>query len=67
MTEDRAGTHEPFDQALVNQGLDRETCRSICNAIGARLQRDLRALGPSARLEHLIEEMRQREAADRAN
>jgi hypothetical protein len=31
------------------------------------LQRDLRTLSPSARLEHLIEEMRRREAADRAN
>jgi hypothetical protein len=62
VTEDRAGTHESSNQAL-----DRETCRSICDAIGARLQRDLRSLGPSARLDHLIDEMRRREAADRAN
>jgi hypothetical protein len=58
VTEDRAGTHE---------APDRETCRSICDAIGARLQRDLRSLDPSARLEQLIEEMRRREAADRTN
>jgi hypothetical protein len=31
------------------------------------LQRDLRALDPSARLEQLIEEMRRQEAADRAH
>jgi hypothetical protein len=62
VTEDRAGTHQSSNQAL-----DRETSRSICDAIGARLQRDLRTLSPSARLEQLIEEMRRREAADRAN
>jgi len=62
VTEDRVGTHESSNQAL-----DRQTCRSICDAIGARLQRDLRTLSPSARLEHLIEEMRRREATDRAN
>jgi hypothetical protein len=62
VTEDRAGTHESSTQAL-----DRETSRSICDAIGARLQRDLRSVGPSARLEQLIEEMRRREAADSAH
>jgi hypothetical protein len=62
VTEDRAGAHQSSNQAL-----DRETSRSICDAIGARLQRDLRTLSPSARLEQLIEEMRRREAVDRAN
>jgi hypothetical protein len=57
------------DNAGSNQFLDHETCRSICDAIGARLQRDLSpwALTPSTRLERLIEEMRRREAEDRAN
>ena len=51
------------------QSPDKATCRSISDAIGSRLQRDLspKALGPSARLDRLIEEMRRREAADRAN
>jgi hypothetical protein len=62
VTEDSAGAHQSPKQAL-----DQETCRSICDAIGARLQRDLRALDRSARLEQLIEEMRRQEAADRAH
>jgi hypothetical protein len=63
VTDDRTGIHQ-----YPTQSLDRETCRSICDAIGARLQRDLSAgaLTPSARLERLIEEMSRREAADRA-
>jgi hypothetical protein len=59
VTEDRASTHE-----FSREALDRETSRSICDAIGARLQQDLRTLNPSARLDHLIEEMHRREAAD---
>jgi hypothetical protein len=64
VADDRAG-----NPPSLSQSLDQDTCRSICDAIGARLQRDLspRALGPSARLEQLIEEMRRREAADRAH
>jgi hypothetical protein len=64
VTDDSAGNSHSLSQSL-----DQETCRSICDAIGARLQRDLspKALGPSARLEQLIEEMRRREAAERAH
>ena len=50
-----------------NQLLDHETCRSICDAVGEQLRRDLslKSLASSARLEQLIEEMRRREADDR--
>ena len=43
--------------------MDRATSRSICNAVGERLQRDLRldAMPPSSRLEHLMEELRRRD------
>ena len=62
MADDTAGTRQPDGQSL-----DQETCRSICDAIGARLQRDLWAPTPSVRLERLMEEMRRREAEDRAH
>jgi hypothetical protein len=62
VADDSAGTRQSLGQPL-----DQETCQSICDAIGARLQRDLSttALAPSARLERLIEEMRRREAEGR--
>jgi hypothetical protein len=43
--------------------MDRTTSRSICDAVGERLQRDLRpdAMPPSARLEHLLDELRRRD------
>jgi len=43
--------------------IDRKTSRSICDAVGERLQQSLRLhlLGPSPQLERLIEELRQRE------
>jgi hypothetical protein len=64
VTDDSAGSHQPYSQSP-----DQKTCRSICDAIGARLQRDLSpwALVPSARLDRLIEEMRRREAADHSH
>jgi hypothetical protein len=64
VADDSAGINQS-----LRQSLDLETCRSICDAIGARLQRDLSpaALAPSARLERLLEEMRRREAEDRTN
>jgi hypothetical protein len=43
--------------------IDRKTSRSICEAVGERLQQSLKPnfMGPSARLDRLIEELRQRE------
>jgi hypothetical protein len=40
--------------------IDRETCRSICDAIGERLQQNLRpeSLHLSSHLEHLMAELR---------
>jgi hypothetical protein len=44
--------------------IDRKTSRSICDAVGERLQQSLRPhfMGPSLQLERLLEEMRQRES-----
>jgi hypothetical protein len=43
--------------------MDPATSRSICNAVGERLQRDLRldAMPPSSHLEHLMDELRRRD------
>jgi hypothetical protein len=43
--------------------MDRATSRSICNAVGERLQRDLRpdAMPRSSHLEHLMEELHRRD------
>ena len=43
--------------------IDRKTSRSICDAVGERLQQFLRPhhMGPSPHLERLIEELRRRE------
>jgi len=43
--------------------MDPATSRSICNAVGERLQRDLRpdAMPPSSHLEHLLDELRRRD------
>ncbi|MEI9923363.1 MAG: hypothetical protein WDN50_07385 [Bradyrhizobium sp.] len=52
--------------SLVNddsEGIDRETSRSICDAVGERLQRDLRpeTSGLSSHLQHLMDELRRRD------
>ena len=46
-----------------SETMDRATSRSICEAVGERLQRDLRldALPPSSHLEHLMDELRRRD------
>jgi hypothetical protein len=46
------------------QLLDRNTCRSICEGIGERLQDTLRAesLVPSTRIEHLMDLLRKLDA-----
>ena len=41
--------------------IDRRTCRSICDAVGERLQQTLRPeTRPTSYLEHLIDELRKR-------
>ena len=46
-----------------NDGIDRKTSRSICDAVGERLQRDLRpeTSGLSSHLQHLMDELRRRD------
>jgi hypothetical protein len=50
----------------TSEGIDRKTSRSICNAVGERLQQDLRpeALRPSSHLQHLMDELRRRDRDD---
>ena len=46
------------------EGIDRKTSRSICDAVGERLQQDLRP-EPSrlpSHLEHLMDELRRRDS-----
>ena len=49
-----------------SEGIDRRTSRSICDAVGERLQQDLRpeALRPSSHLQHLMDELRRRDRDD---
>jgi hypothetical protein len=49
--------------------MDRVTSRSICDAVGERLQRDLRldAMPSSSRLEHLMDELRRRDDSPQRN
>ena len=46
-----------------NDGIDRKISRSICDAVGERLQRDLRpeTSGLSSHLKHLMDELRRRD------
>jgi hypothetical protein len=46
-----------------SEGIDRKTSRSICDAVGERLQQDLRpeSLRPSSHLDHLMNELRKRD------
>ena len=57
---------EPAMNSLANddnEGIDRNTSRSICDAVGERLQRDLRpdTSGLSTHLQHLMDELRRRD------
>jgi hypothetical protein len=49
-----------------SEEIDRKTSRSICNAVGERLQQDLRpeTLRPSSHLQHLMDELRRRDRDD---
>jgi len=46
-----------------SEEIDRKTSRAICDAVGERLQRDLRPenLRPSTHLQHLMDELRKRD------
>ncbi len=51
-----------------SEAIDGKTSRSICDAVGERLQQSLRpgSLGPSTHLEHLLDELRGREGKSRS-
>jgi len=51
-----------------SEQIDRKTSRSICDAVGERLQQDLRPVssGLSSHLEHLLDELRRRDNEGRA-
>ena len=46
--------------------IDRKTSRSICEAVGERLQQDLRPVSSrlSPHLQHLMDELRRRDSED---
>ena len=50
-----------------SEQIDRKTSRSICDAIGERLQQNLRpgSAQPSSHLQHLMDELRRRDNDDR--
>jgi hypothetical protein len=47
----------------TSEEIDRKTSRSICDAVGERLQHSLRPnfMGPAPELDRLVEELRRRE------
>jgi hypothetical protein len=51
-----------------SEAIDGKTSRSICDAVGERLQKSLRPepLGPSTQLQHLLDELRTREGKSRS-
>ena len=52
-----------------NEGIDHKTSRSICDAVGERLQQSLRPEAPRlpSHLEHLMDELRRRDNEARQN
>ena len=50
----------------ITETIDRATSRSICEAVGERLQQSLRpeTLQPSSHLDHLMDELRRRDQED---
>jgi hypothetical protein len=50
-----------------SEQIDRKTSRSICDAVGERLQQDLRPEPShlSSHLQHLLDELRRQDAAGR--
>jgi hypothetical protein len=49
----------------TSETIDHKTCRSICDAVGERLQQNLRPEGLPSHLEHLMDELRKRDSEDR--
>jgi hypothetical protein len=51
-----------------SEEIDRKTSRSICDAVGERLQQSLRPqfMGPAPELDRLVEELQRRESGDSA-
>jgi len=52
-----------------SEPIDGKTSRSICDAVGERLQQSLQppgSLGPSTHLQHLLDELRTREGKSRS-
>jgi len=49
------------------EAIDGKTSRSICDAVGERLQQSLRPeqLGPSTQLQHLLDKLRRRDSERR--
>jgi hypothetical protein len=49
--------------------IDRKTIRSICDAVGERLQQSLRpeSLRPSSHLQHLMDELCKRDDEDQSS
>jgi hypothetical protein len=49
--------------ATSSESIDHKTSRSICDAVGERLQQDLRPqyFGPAPELDRLLDEFRRRE------
>jgi hypothetical protein len=52
-----------MNSRITNQSeeIDRKTSRSICDAVGERLQQNLRLGPPSSHLQHLMDELRRRD------
>jgi hypothetical protein len=52
--------------AETSESIDGKTCRSICHAVGERLQRDLRpdSSGLSPHLQGLLNELKRRDASN---
>ena len=52
-----------MNSRITNQSeqIDRKTSRSICDAVGERLQQNLRPGPPSSHLQHLMDELRRRD------
>jgi hypothetical protein len=59
-----------MDDRIVDksEAIDGKTSRSICDAVGERLQQSQRpgSLGPSTHLQHLLDELRTREGKSRS-
>jgi hypothetical protein len=58
-----------MNSRITNQSeqIDRKTSRSICDAVGERLQQNLRLGPPSSHLRHLMDELRLRDKENMPN